>query len=319
MKRFQLMLSMVTLTAVWFAYGCQGPDPVPTFERYGFIRQDEKLSEYYSKVYDPAVAREYKIAAFIVSPQEFDLAFNDSISRPVSLRTADEALKFGVGVYPFVLKKPKAQQARYCGAIMVCNADEILELAAFGRTADTRMFKTELLTQVSKGVLVKQRVSYNGRPVFAYWLGNRNVLYAGGNPTVEVDFSQTPNIESFSVTGLKTRDYCAMLDVYGPQSGQQCPWYQDKSNAENYISSPRPVGKQYEFRMALANGIRYRGYIRNLTSNAYTAFVRIPCIIPQELLDAAADGRVAIFTVHFGTEADKEPIAEIVFGLDTGQ
>ena len=155
-------------------------------------------------------------------------------------------------------------------------------------------------------------------PVFAYWLGNRNALYAGGNPTVEVDFSEIPNIESFSVTGLETQNYCDPLDAYGPQSGQQCPWYQDKSGAGNYRTSPKPVGRQYESRMTLANGTRYRGYIRNLRANAYTAFVRIPCIIPQELLDASAEGNISRFTVYFGTEPDKEPIAEIVFGLDTG-
>ena len=60
-----------------------------------------------------------------------------------------------------------------------------------------------------------------------------------------------------------------------------------------------------------SGGRKFRGYIRNLKDNEFTAFVRIPCTIPKSLLDAAAGGTVSKFTVK-STGDRPASVAEIV-------
>jgi hypothetical protein len=127
--------------------------------------------------------------------------------------------------------------------------------------------------------------------VLTYWLGNRKSLYAGGaSPTVELDFSKTPGITRL-VVGRRTKEnFAAIVNVFDP-------------------SSAVPAPREYAVQVSCGER-RYRGFVRNLVHNDFTTFVRGPCTIPQELLDAASQGTVSKLAV-LSSEPQPTPVAEV--------
>ena len=133
--------------------------------------------------------------------------------------------------------------------------------------------------------------------MLTYWLGNRTTLYAGGEPTVEVDFSGTPGIEKLWINGENVPGLVATLDVYNVTIDR---------NTKAVLRTLREY--MVEFRTAEHE---YKGYLRNLKDNEFTAFVRIPCAVPKDLLQAADHGTVSRFEILSEGEK-KEPVAELV-------
>ena len=308
MKMFQTLFCVSVVLLAFFPLGCTNTSTVnQTFVGYPFIKEDAKWSEYHSVVYRNSRVPGRKIAVHVSSPEDFTLSSRSFRTRTIDEKTMDKAIKLGAGVYPFTLKKGKSKDAQYCGAIMVFGVDETMELAAFGKNVDTEIFREDFLKNAKSGILMNYTQTLDDKPVFTYWLGNRRNLYTGGAPNVEVDFSQISGLKELEINNRKYKKKWAVLDVYDKP---QLRYYQ------GYM--PRLIKKKHEFQMVMDDDTAFRGYIRNLVANASTAFVRIPCSIPKDLLSAAANGTVSNFTVYLeeGDEA-KTPVAEIVFGLDT--
>ena len=113
--------------------------------------------------------------------------------------------------------------------------------------------------------------------------------------TVELDFSETPGITQLKIGSGKPKDFVQTVPVFVVKK-------------EDGIERQEPA----EYSIHFACGSRqYHGYIRNLKDNEFTAFVRIPCAIPEKLLDAASRGTVSKFKVQ-STGDRQEEVAEIV-------
>ena len=184
---------------------------------------------------------------------------------------------------------------------MVYNLDATVALATLGKTAETKVFSDELLRKALAGQLASGTISMDDREVITYWLGNRLSDYAGGNPTVELDFSGTPGITQIKVNGRTAKEQRATVPVFDTAGGSG-PYYGERKPKEHSI--------QFQ-----AGGKSFHGYVRNLKANEFTAFVRIPCAIPRRLLDAAAGGTVARFTLQ-STGDRQEDVAEIVISAE---
>lgn len=72
----------------------------------------------------------------------------------------------------------------------------------------------------------------------------------------------------------------------------------------------RTGAEEYPFELSCGDQ-DFVGYIRDMEANEFTAFVSVPCTIPQELLDAAAGGTVSKFTVYSQGDSTNQ-VAEIV-------
>ena len=274
----------------------------PTLAAYPFIVEDEDLAEFVPQVYNArAIARNpNKIAACFTEPQGYKIDFHGSLARRITDDQEECTLFFGPGVYPFELKPRAKGQQPLCGAMMVVNVNETVALATFGKSADTKLFPPDVISKAKDGVLAEYTISFDGQPVIKYWLGNRRKLYAGGKPNAELDFSAVRGLHKVRVAGSSGKDLAVVARAYAPQPA-------DAGQA----GSP----SAHRLEIDMANGAKYRGYVRNLTANDYTAFARVPCTIPSRLFDAADRGTIAKFTVFSGT-LRREEVAEIVFGRE---
>ncbi len=179
-----------------------------------------------------------------------------------------------------------------CGAVVTYNIDKTLALATLGKTDDTKLFKPELLEKAENGDLATHTLKIDDKEILSYFLGNRTILYPGGDPTVEVDFSKTPGISSLTIGEEDAPGFRKELKV----------------QESKMIFGKRP--KEYKFDLKCGEQ-EFTGYIRDMVANEFTAFVSIPCTIPKELLDAAAKGTVSRFTVQSQGDNTNQ-VAEIV-------
>lgn len=284
------------LLLAFLGAGCMSVEPAMT--PYTFVRRDPQLAQYHDKVYNPDLMNKRdKARVLLTHPRGSVVKFGAMTS--VKIGGSDpQMLKLRAGVYPFQLLTESTKSFVASGAIMVYNIDRTIALATIGRTDETRLFNPDLVEKAKSGVLANYTVSFDGTDVITYWLGNRVSLYGGGDPTVELDFSQTPGITSLKIDGASVKNFITTLGVY---------------SMEKVGGVEMPVMREYPVEM-ICRGKKYQGYIRNLQDNQFTAFVRIPCTVSQKLLDAAAQGTVAKLTVQ-STGENAESVAEIVLSV----
>jgi hypothetical protein len=226
---------------------------------------------------------------------------------------------------------------------VVFNVDKTAELASFGKSLETVMFKENMIRKALNGTLTEGIISFDEKPMILYWIGNRESTVFGDNPTAEVDFSKNPGIVELKINGKIMNTFIGQVDIYKNagniintrfnalfnaeknqnDTDKKASNKIQSSNEQSQIKSEKKVVSKSnisaekssnEFYMKLANGKTFKGYIRNIEDNATTAFVKIPCTIPQSLIDAAVNGTIAKLNIYSdGTE--KENIAEVVFGL----
>lgn len=275
---------------------------IPSDQPYAFIKNTPEYTNYFDQVYSPA-NRQRKASS------ESDNMVNVLVSSPTNLKMefyknrylldpADQevnTVRFRSGVYPFELKQGK--DTWRTGAMMFYNIDKTLGLAKLG-LGNKVILDPRLVDQAGKGRLGKYTMKFDDKEVLTYWVGNRKQLFVGGTiSTVEVDFSWIPGISELLINGKPVEGFSRQLDVTS--------LVKDAQGRFQLV----PVEYKIEFTV---QGKTYRGYLQKLKDNEYTAFVKIPCTIPPELLLAADQGTVSRFSVVCGEGDSKEAVAEIV-------
>ena len=300
-KTFGLGLAAVVLS-------CLGCDKVieikPTTTPYTFIARDAQLRAAFGRSVMGDPAEGPKITAFITEPEGWEIRFATGKSLQVARGEASKEMRFAPGLYPFQLTAPGQSDSELCGAMMVIDVDETVALATFGKAEETRLFAQEFVRKSRTGVLTDYTISFDGKPVIMYWLGDRKSPSEPGNPTVEMDFSGTAGVKEIRINDRRVSDWMAVLDVF-------------KMGRDPQTRQPVTLPVSHKIEIELNDGRAYNGYIRNLRPNAFTTFVQLPCSIPQSLFEAADKGTIAKFSVF--PEGQKEtPVAEIVFGRAKG-
>lgn len=273
--------------------------------KYGFLYSAKfrDLENMYM-LYDTKNLDDFKLSAYMTSPKKTLIKFFNNKEEYAIPDIDGRALKLGTGVYPFeIYPFPTAdaglpKNSHLSGAMVVLNLDNFVELASFGKSPETIMFKEEMIKKALNGTLTEGVISFDEKPRILYWVGNRQNTFFGGSPTAEVDFSKNSGIIELKINGITLDNFVGTVDIY---------------KETNNNKSTDPEKKINEFYIKFANGNAYKGYIRNIEENATTAFVKIPCTIPASLLEAATKGTISKLNIHSdGTE--KETVAELVFG-----
>ena len=258
-------------------------EPAATYNKtYSFLDSNKYItSSNISSLYIKDKNNQFALSAFITTPINSILTFNGSSTEYAIPDVDARPLQLKEGVYPFEITPfptttaylPK--NSHLSGAMVVFNLDMTVELASFGKNDETRLFKPDLIEKALKGILTEGIISFDEKARIVYWIGNRKHLYAGGEPIVEVDFSKNPGITELKVNDKVVDDFIAEVPVYVDFTTG------NKSKKDN------------EFTIKFNNGGKFKGYIRNIEDNPTTAFVKIPCTLPQNLLDAAAKGTIS--------------------------
>lgn len=301
----------------------------PTVDHYVFLKDIKPIGNHYRQLYQVNSTELPRLAARLTEPHGYTIKFHGNpevvIGEPASKETGEpRTFLFREGVYPFSLYRDKKDDNWYSGLLVVYDIDETLELATFGESEETRLFNLDIFRQARQGVMGQFSITFDNKEVMRYWLGDRDSLYPGGQPTVEVDFSHTPRLTDLTINGkeiedkkqvLKLNKYylCSLCDEKRQEAddfGKDC----EESNSGRHKPYLTVTHKNYPIEMATTDGKRYQGYIRNLVTNVFTAFMSIPCEIPPELFDNAARGTISKLTVQSPGE-EKQKVAEIVFGL----
>ncbi len=301
----------------------------PTMDQYVFLQDIEPLDVHYQNLYATSSEKKPQLAARLSEPQGYKIKFHNNseiiIGEPASKESQEpRTFLFREGVYPFSLYTDVKSTDWYSGLLVVYDIDETIELAMFGENDETRLLNLEMFKQAQKGVLGQYTVTFDDRQVMRYWLGNRDSLYPGGQPSVEVDFSKTTKLAKLTIDGQEVKNFKKVL---GLEKYYVCRLCNEKAAHPNGFSSkckksssgnhsPQLVvsHKNYPLELETVDGKRFQGYILNLVTNVFTAFMSIPCEIPNELFDSAAQGTIAKLTVHSPGEQEQK-VAEIVFGL----
>ncbi len=301
----------------------------PTMDHYVFLKEIKPISSYYNNLYRESSKNQPMLAARLTEPHGYTIKFHDNpeviIGQPASEETGEpRTFLFREGVYPFSLYFDKNEKDWFSGLLVVYNIDETIELATFGETEETRLFRQDMFKQAQNGVLGQYTISFDDKEVMSYWLGNRDSLYPGGQPTVEVDFSYTPELKSVTINGhtINSKKKVLYLDKYHVcrlcdekrHNSQEFSKTCKKNNNRSHSIYVTVTHKNYPIKMETIDGNKFQGYIRNLVSNKFTAFMSIPCEIPSELFSHAARGTISKLTVQ-SPDNNKRDVAEIVFGL----
>lgn len=281
----------------------KGPQTVtlePTREpAYRFLQGDELLKDRLGELYGEAKGDQLRLAVYVGQPVGEHLAVNANPDVQIAPKEQAVTLLMSPGVYPFSLKADGGAGEDLTGAVAVFNVTKTLELATFGHTEETQVFNPDLVQKAREGVLTNYTVSFDGEPRLVYWLGNRQEPFLGGEPTVELDFSKNDGLDTLMVNGEEQDAFVVTLPVY------------ENVKEDGQV---RQRKCEHSFALTMADGRKFRGYIQNLSDNAYTAFVKVPCEIPDSLYQAASRGTIAKFTVYSEGEA-REAVAELVFGM----
>jgi hypothetical protein len=273
--------------------------------KYDFIFSEKYLSlgniyTIYSKESDG-----FKLSAYMSAPAKTLMKFKENSDEYPIPDVDGRSLKLATGVYPFeitpfpTVDAGMPKDSHLSGAMVVFNLDNTVELASFGKSLETKLFKPEMIEKALNGALTEGIVSFDDKPRILYWFGNRKNMFFGGNSTAEVDFSKNPGISELKINGNKVEDFIGQVDIF---------------NMVKNGNTINKVKRENEFYLKFSNGKAFKGYIRNIEENATTAFVRIPCTIPQNLLDAAVNGTISKLKIH-SDGPQKETIAEVVFGF----
>lgn len=320
------------LTLAMLLGGCVGTKTVkmkPTMESYTFLQDVKPLKGHYQDLYRQDNDQSPLLSARFSEPHSYTVKFHNNnaevIGAPVSNKIPEsKTFQFRKGVYPFSLYRDKESTTKYSGLLAVYDIDETIELATFGESEETRLLNRSMFEQAEKGVLASYTISFDNREVMTYWIGNRRELYPGGRPTVEVDFSDTTELRELKIGDRKIKNFRTVLNLdkmyicsLCNKVGEKAKDFKDKCpKASNGKHRPKLKisHKNYPVEMVHNSGTTYQGYIRNMTSNIFTAFMSIPFDIPSNLFEDAARGTISKLTVYSAGD-DKEEIAELVFGL----
>jgi hypothetical protein len=285
---------VVGMVAVCSLTGCFSVKPAT--EAYTFVKGHPIYEQHYEAVYSLEKMNTADSAKVVfTSPADTSVKFRNGGTVQIADGVAPRVVELLSGVYPFQIARAVDKTTMLSGAMMVYNMDRTTALATLGKTAETRLFNDELFGKAMQGQLATYTISFDGKEIITYWLGNRRHLDAGGMPTVELDFSETPGITQLKIGSGKPKNFVQTVPVFVVKK-------------EDGIERQEPA----EYSIHFACGSRqYHGYIRNLKDNEFTAFVRIPCAIPEKLLDAASRGTVSKFKVQ-STGDRQEEVAEIV-------
>lgn len=281
--------------------GCASA-PRRAHQRYTFIESHATLKKHYSDVYSKIAPRmEQRANLVFTHPNNGFIRFGGQTQIDIG-KKRQTSIPFAAGVYPFELARTADRKVMLTGALMVYNVDNSVGLATIGKTDDTMLFNQEMLRKAYNGNLSRYTIALDSKDIVTYWLGNRTSSYRGGSPTVELDFSAIPGISELRVNGRHIKQFLCTVPVF--RTVQQM--------TETYPRRRVSVNVGLEHRIEFtANGKRYKGFVRKLVDNEFTAFVRIPCAIPQSLLDAAAAGTISRFTIQSSGDS-QENVAEIV-------
>lgn len=282
--------------------GKKGIKVAPSKLQYPFIASAYRGSM--AEIY-PAIPTDKpnKITLAFTYPRGGVVEFSTGSKIRIADGEGESAMVCGPGVYPFSFKDSYAVDSGkplLTGAFMVHNVTKTASLATFGLTEDTKVFNSKIFAKAKQGMLATGTIAFDDRNVVTYWLGNRTKLHAGGEATICMDFSGTHAISELRIEDKKVEGFASDLKV----------WRYAKGARGTMIK----LGSQ-EYRLEFtAAGKRYNGFIRELKDNEFTAFVKVPCSIPKDLLDSAAGGTVSKYSVK--TSGDNpENVAEIVFSV----
>jgi hypothetical protein len=271
--------------------------------QYNFISNTKtELPDIANSIYAKDI-ESYVLSAYLTSPPKTLIKFNNNFfAYPIpDVDPTPRPLKLSTGVFPFEITPFPVEDAgmpkdsHLSGALIVFNLDNTVELASFGKSAETILFKPEIIEKALNGTLTEGTISFDDKPRIRYWIGNRNKLFIGGEPTAEVDFSKNTDITELKIAGRTIDNFVGEVSIYKKDKSE-------KKKTEN------------EFYIKFKNGKAFKGYLRNIEENATTAFVKIPCTIPQNLLDAAEKGTIAKLKIH----AEGTQKAETIESATTG-
>lgn len=223
----------------------------------------------------------------------------------------EQSLHFMEGVYPFQIFEAKKigssvnlncsayyKDRKYTGAIAFYNYNDDIEFATFGRNKETELISPDVLAKADAGLLGFHTITFDGLPRISYWVGNRTDAYKSGAPTVELDFSAV-NLKEVRVNGKLATNGKAVLPVFKPYNGL-----------------PVLEKEKHKIYMRTHDGVEYEGYIKDLDSNEFTAFMKIPCDLPKSLFEAASKGTVAKFDITSkNSNGNESKLGQILFGL----
>jgi len=269
--------------------GCSSNVVKPVSAPYSFLDGDKDLGPSWQRM--TVNRRPDLISACITSPEGYTIDFYGSISREIAPGGA--TVRMGEGLYPFRLIPKEKNAPGLCGAMMVVNVNETVALATFGKAAETKLFSEDFLAKARSGVFASYTITFDGKPIIYYWLGNRCTMCPPDEDTVELDFTGIKDLKEIRVNGS----------------------YIERRRTVVTINTSKQVRANPTFRldMTLTSGKTYTGYIKNFRPNAFTTFTSLPCAIPAALFEAAERGTISKFSVF--AETDKEnAVAEIVFG-----
>jgi hypothetical protein len=268
---------------------------------YPIPRQVEKGKIYQAHISQPAGNH---VICFDQNTQAWQIPTKDQ-------KGNEQNLHFMEGVYPFQIFEAKVngsainlncsayyKDRKYTGALAFYNYNDDIEFATFGRNKDTELISPDVLAKADSGLLGFHTITFDGLPRISYWVGNRSDAYKSGSPTVELDFSAV-NLKEVRINGKLASNGKAVLPVFKPSTGL-----------------PVSEKEKHKIYMRTHEGIEYEGYIKDLDSNEFTAFMKIPCDLPKSLFDAASKGTVAKFDITSkNSNGNESKLGQILFGL----
>ena len=299
--------------------------PATKENQYDFIKETTGLSDQYEKLYASSGKPGEKLTVAITSPAGYQIQFKDSSTKhPIDKYTR---YSLSQGVYPFSLYKKGEDNPSLTGALVAYNVNRDASYAVFGIKEGEQLFNDEIVAKAKSGVLGSYSIRFDDRDVIYYWLGDRANLYAGGKPSIEVDFSKNKNLNKLKIKGDEKKDLKGQLDLTtttkyfcslcGKKSSERAEFNNKCLSSPNKRHALKSVaefsGKEFPIEMTTTNGATFQGHIEIGTPNAYTAFLSIPCQIPDELFTAAAQGTISKYTIT--TSDQSVELAKIVFGL----
>jgi len=273
-----------------------------------FLQSEAQYAPIAKEVYGyDSSSRDELSIVFTMPPQGEITFFGRMRTTKVIDPTDTQPVKFAEGVYPFQIKKTGKKTPYVSGAMAVYGLNKMISLSTIGLAEDTQMFNMDMVSKARSGILAEYTITFDGQDIVTYWMGNRRSLdLRGGTPTAELDFSKVPGISELKVGQWVVRGYVTKVDTVKTRR------VRERDAQGRVIMKTANEPNSVEFTMT-CDGKNFRGYIQNMVHSKFTTFMRIPCAIPQSLLDAASRGTVAKYTILSPADEDgkSEKLAEL--------
>jgi hypothetical protein len=270
-------------------------------QSYGFVAGHEQLGRSRHEIYPTVVqaSEDMRVQLAVSNPGQGFLVFHGTRTPPIDLSLHPEyILTLEPGAYPFEIRQTRAATSTMLsGAIFVHNVTRTLSLATLGKTPDTLTFAADAVREAEQGKIAYYTLKFDESPVVSYFIGNRTDPFAGGAPTAQLDFSGNPGISELAINGKRQKSLVVVLPIFAYQEGR------DAQNNRRTTTMPT----EYKFQMKCGK-YAYHGFLRLLAADEYTAFVKLDCRIPENLLEQARKGTVAQYTIR---SMDGQDIAQM--------